>query len=302
MKNHAIKLLTLIISLFLCTSCTEANSTSVPQSYDIPASQKGTLEALTYQTYESFSYAKGTKTLTKKATVYLPYGYDENTPYDVFYLMHGDWGNETTELGTQSKPSNLKNILDHAIQDGKIKPIIVVCPTFNNNSPQDSSNFSVAMQLTENYHNELINDLMPAVENKYSTYAKELGLSEARTHRAFGGFSMGGIATWRTFQYCLDYFYYFLPMSSDTTLNDEKIFSSAKGRPLDSYFVFLATGTEDYAFEYDDSRAKKMQESEYFTKTNYRYFLRVGYAHDETASNEYIYNGLMQFFPNTPSQ
>lgn len=35
----------------------------------------------------------------------------------MLYLMHGGWSNETTYLGTPENPHELKNIIDHAIQD-----------------------------------------------------------------------------------------------------------------------------------------------------------------------------------------
>ena len=67
----------------------------------------------------------------------------------------------------------MKHILDHGIANGEIQPMIVVCPTYNNTSPEDSGDYSLALRLTDNYHNELINDLIPAVEGKYSTYAED---------------------------------------------------------------------------------------------------------------------------------
>lgn len=89
-------------------------------------------------------------------------------------------------------------------------------PTYNNTSPSDSGDYSLALQLMNNFHNELVNDLIPAVESKYSTYAGSTdpeGIAASRGHRGFGGFSMGSVNTWHTFEYCLDYFRYFMPMS-----------------------------------------------------------------------------------------
>lgn len=62
---------------------------------------------------------------------------------------------------------------------------------------------------------------MPAVETRYSTYAdgdmSPEGLVRSRDHRAFAGFSMGGVNTWHAFQYCLPYFRWFNPMSGGVT-------------------------------------------------------------------------------------
>jgi hypothetical protein len=278
---------------------------AIPQGYYSPAKQQGTLAELNYDTYESKTYERKTQRLTKRAIAYLPHGYDAEKQYNVFYLMHGGWGNEAATLGTPGNPSAFKNVVDNAIAAGEIEPLIIVCPTYNNTSPEDSGSFSLALELNRNYHNELLNDLIPAVESKYSTYA-ESGSSKdliaSRDHRGFGGFSMGSVATWRTFQYGLDYFRYFLPMSCGTSLDEENIFAAAKTRNPRDYFVWVITGTRDFAYSYDENRAKLMRESTYFTEVgkgqsgNFAYSVKEGYAHDGRASMEYTYNGLCLFW------
>ena len=132
------------------------------------ADQQGTLVELYYNTYESMTYTQKSTPLQKRAIVYLPYGYSNDNEYNVFYLMHGGWGNETATLGTPDNPSSFKNVIDNAIQDGKMDRLIIVCPTYNNTNEnrQDSANFSLALQLNQNFHNELNNDLIPAVESR----------------------------------------------------------------------------------------------------------------------------------------
>ena len=144
---------------------------TISRDYYSESDQPGTLTEFEYDTYESMTYDQEDTVLHKRAIVYLPYGYSEDTEYNVFYLMHGGWSDETTYLGTPDHPNAFKNVLDNAMADGKILPMIVVCPTYNNESNTDSSSYSLALQLTDNYHNELINDLIPAVEGTYSTYA-----------------------------------------------------------------------------------------------------------------------------------
>ncbi|WP_232503716.1 alpha/beta hydrolase-fold protein [Thermotoga profunda] len=279
----------------------------IPNDYFKASEQPGTLIDLYYDTYESFSYEKKSRPLKKHAIVYLPYGYNENQKYDVFYLMHGGWGDETTMLGTPAKPSSFKNVIDNAIAAGEINPLIIVCPTYNNTNENglDSANFSLAMQLTRNYHKELLNDLIPAVEGTYSTYAagtSKEDLIASRDHRGFGGFSMGAVATWRIFQYGLDYFRYFLPMSCGTTLDDENIFSAAKWHNPYDYFVFIMTGTNDFAYSYDKARMELMRSSPYFIDIddsvdgNFAFRIKQGYSHDMRAAMEYIYNGLKAFW------
>ena len=118
----------------------------IPQDYFSQSDQQGTLVELEYDTYESMTYEEQEQVLYKRAIVYLPYGYSEDTQYNVFYLMHGGWSNETTDLGTPDQPAEFKNVLDNGIADGKIQPIIVVCPTYNNESESDSSDYSLALR------------------------------------------------------------------------------------------------------------------------------------------------------------
>ncbi|MFZ2164406.1 MAG: alpha/beta hydrolase-fold protein [Propionibacteriaceae bacterium] len=278
---------------------------AIPQGYSSPAEHQGTLAELTYDSYESMSYEQKTQVLTKRAIIYLPSGYNAETQYNVFYLMHGGWGDETTTLGTPGNPSALKNVIDHAIAAGKIKPLIIVAPTYNNTSPEDSANFNLALTLNQNYYHELLNDLIPAVESKYSTYAEDVsqkGLALSRDHRGFGGFSMGAVATWRTFQHGLDYFRYFLPMSCGTSLDPENISAAAQDHDRADYFVWVITGTEDFARPYDEDRVNRMRNSAYFAEAgneqdgNFAFRLKQGYSHDGRAAMEYTFNGLRWFW------
>lgn len=95
----------------------------ISDAYRQPSSHPGTLEKLTYQTWESFSYKEQTQELTKEAWVYLPYGYSKEQKYNVFYLSHGGWSNETTVMGTDRNPRDFKNVIDNAIDNGEIQPL-----------------------------------------------------------------------------------------------------------------------------------------------------------------------------------
>lgn len=216
----------------------------IPADYYTEADRQGSLVELNYETYESRTYEQKSRKLNKRAIVYLPYGYSENERYNVFYLMHGGWSNETTWLGTPERLGTFKNVIDHAVSDGKMKPFIIVCPTYNNESPSDSGDYTLAYgTLTVNYHNELMNDLIPAVEGTYSTYADNVtpeGIKASRDHRAFGGFSMGSVATWHTFLNCLDAFRYFMPSSGaiDSTGNRLDSFPAALELTKKGYNAF----------------------------------------------------------------
>lgn len=284
----------------------------IPAEYLSPATEQGTLVELSYQTWESMSYEQKSQQLQKRAIIYLPYGYDESQQYNIFYLMHGGWSNETISLGTPEGPSVFKNVIDHGIEAGEIQPLIIVCPTYNNLSDSDSGDYSLAIQLTRNYHNELVNDLIPAVESQYSTYAKSTSqedLIASRDHRGFGGFSMGSVATWRTFEYCLDYFRYFLPMSGSAGGSGKEMDEVVKrsGRPWNDFFIVTITGTADFAASAFERQVRSMQEYDSFRygdsemEGNLTYRIKEGYSHDGTASSEYTYNGLRWFWNHQPA-
>lgn len=285
----------------------------VPPSYVDPSDRPGRLERLSYDTYESFSYEEKTRPITKTAWVYLPYGYTEAEKYNVFYLSHGGWSNETTLMGTPDDPHEFKHIVDNAIAAGRIKPLIIVLPTYNNTSEQDSSDYSLALQLTDNFHRELVNDLVPAVESKWSSYATSVtpeALEASRDHRGFGGFSMGSVNTWHTFEYSLDYFRYYLPMSgglsSDGQALAERVAES--GHSPQDFFIYAITGSDDFAYGGFDAQLKSMatQTDTFITASteaggNLAYRVREGYRHDPLAANEYTYNGLRFFWADAPT-
>lgn len=281
----------------------------IPDGYEAPADQQGNLQKITYNTWESFTYDQKSQKLTKEAWVYVPYGYDENKKYNVFYLSHGGWSNETTIMGTDKDPHSFKNVLDHAIEDGKIKPLIIVLPTYNNTSKEDSGDYSLAIQLTNQFHNEILNDLIPAVESKYSTYAESVtkeGLEASRDHRGFGGFSMGSVNTWNTFRYCMDYFRYFMPMSGSYSTDGQYMADLVRqqGYGSDDFFIFAASGTSDFAYHAFKAQIMAMaQDSDGMfkfanneTDGNLSFLEREGYEHDQKACDEYTYNGLRFFW------
>ncbi|MBQ6491475.1 MAG: hypothetical protein IJI88_04300 [Atopobiaceae bacterium] len=281
----------------------------IPDAYRTPAEHPGTLERLDYQTYDSFNFGVPGHELEKTAWVYVPYGYDPERRYDVLYLSHGGWSNETTQMGTPDNPSRLKLAVDHAIEDGLIEPLIMVMPTYNNLSASDSGDYSLALQLTDNFHNELTESLIPAVESRYSTHAEDVtpeGIAASRDHRAFGGFSMGSVNTWHTFEYCLPYFSMFIPMSGGGGWSGAYLSSlvTAYGLGPGDFFIFGMSGTEDFAYSGFRSQVLRLASeaprtfvmADSLDAGNVAFRERAGYQHDQTACDEYTYNGLRLFF------
>lgn len=322
MKRLMITMLIFALCMTMCSAMAQGADDFVPNTRNIPAALEeipeaylqpsehaGTMVRLDYTTWESFTYEEKTHQLNKTAWVYLPYGYSDENTYNVFYFMHGGWSNETTQLGTDERPSYLKHVIDHAIADGKMQPMIIVCPTYNNTSPEDSGDYGLAIQLTDQYHNELLYDLMPAVEGKYSTYAEDTtpeGLEASRDHRGFGGFSMGSVTTWRTFEHCLPYFRYFMPSSGNLTTDARYMDAIVDyyGYDWNDYFIFACSGTSDFAYYAFNMQILNMAASasghfrmaDNEAEGSLAYRVKEGYSHDSRAMMEYAYNGLCWFW------
>ena len=151
----------------------------------------------------------------KSALVYLPACYDENdteTKYNVLYLMHGGSDSPQWFLGREGGVSQITRMLDSMIEKGEIEPLIICAVSYYTEYCSDYTKNCL------DFHYELMNDVIPAFETKYPTYAEDVtpeGLAASRGHRAFGGFSMGAVTTWSVLEHCLDEFAYFLPISGD---------------------------------------------------------------------------------------
>ena len=170
--------------------------------YDAPSEQPGTVVRLDYTT-DVYG-----ETLHQWANIYLPYGYDENgtEQYNIIYFLHGTNETQDSFIGEEKA----KNALDNMIEVGITDPFIMVFPTYY----YDYENRAIDM---ENFVLEVRNDLMPAVESTYRTFATSAdneGFISSRDHRAFCGYSRGSYATWHMFFHNLDYARWYMPFSA----------------------------------------------------------------------------------------
>ena len=217
------------------------------QYAEYPASYQNAIPQAGRIVKETYNGINGTNSLN----VYLPYGYDENKQYNVFYFMHGMWDDENSLLYKDN--GEMQRVFDNMIQNGDIEPMIVVTPTFNKTDP-------------EHVWKEVRESVIPFIEGKYATYAKSTStedLKASRMHRAYGGFSMGSVSTWATFENCVDIIAYFMPLSGQ---------------------VEAMKRLDQFAFTSD------------FSKGNFWYILVNGGQHDWYYVRQYVYNCLPFFF------
>ncbi len=136
--------------------------------------ERGKLELVEYD-----SKTVGTR---RKMQVYTPPGYSSDRKYPVLYLLHGSGGDEN-EWQRFAKPGVM---LDNLIADGKAVPMIVVMPNGRaqkNDRPE--GNVFAHAKAFETFERDLLDDVIPFIEAKYSVAAD-------REHRAIAGLSMGG--------------------------------------------------------------------------------------------------------------
>lgn len=281
-------------------------TTAVPSSYKTESDYPGNVTRLDYA---SKDYVRDGAAITKTAYVYTPYGYDENdeeTRYDILYLMHG-WGGHA---GEYFEYTSTKNVFDHLIENGEIPPVIIVSATFYNEN--SNTDFSSSIAEFRQFHRDFEENLMPTVEGRFHTYAKSVSdedLKASRDHRAFGGFSLGSVTTWLQFCYDTDYIHYFLPMSGSCwyygTYGDFQIKRNVdfieqleKDNDLDErgYFIYHAAGTQDAVKSQSIDMAEEMLTRDLFTPDHYVFYQKDGGYHDFDAVQEYLYNALPLFF------
>ncbi len=131
---------------------------------------------------EMIEYDSKTVGNKRKALIYMPPGYSPDSEYPVLYLLHGIGGDEE-EWHQHGSP---EVILDNLIADKKAVPMIVVMPN-GRAQPNDRAegNVFATAPAFEKFEQDLLKDLIPSIESKYSVKAD-------RESRALAGLSMGG--------------------------------------------------------------------------------------------------------------
>ncbi len=207
--------------------------------YDAPSEQPGTVVSLEY---ESNVYGE---TAVHRANVYLPFGYEEEGTerYPVLYFFHGT--NETPDSFIGDDKA--KNAVDNMIEVGVAVPFIMVFPTYYYDYGNRALNVA-------SFVREVREELMPAVEGRYRTYAltpDAEGFAASRKYRAFAGYSRGGRMTWEMFGTMRDWAYWYLPMSGGYSNPEEnpvpdhqleRLSQGVAAQPDCDWFLYVSCG------------------------------------------------------------
>lgn len=281
--------------------------------------KKGTVERVDYQT----SVYEDGKTYDKYCYVYLPYGYDpedKTKKYNVLYFQHGN----TCEPSIFAIGGN-KPMIDMLFESGKYEPCIMVSVTYYMDALGDSADRLITgmvpagdggwPHMKPNYHREVLENIIPAVEMKYNTYLtdpSDAGIKATRDHRAFSGYSRGCVMTWRMLYYAFEYFRWFLPMSCVTrgehVIGDpisreeavEYITTPIKAHPELPFFIYATNGGKEDVVEMNE-QMKLLTREDCFSygtdpEKNNIYFSVSDFYHTDFLVPYYYWNSFNVLF------
>ena len=205
-----------------------------PLAHDIRNVPHGAVEYVHY-----YSKSLGA---TNNAIVYLPPSYttEEARKYPVFYLISGTTDTEEVYY----KVGRMNYILDNLLAEGAAKEMIIVLPYGNPYKllpPRQSGQMPQMGFGNDVFSNDLINDLMPYVEQNYRTI-------NDRDHRAIGGFSRGGNQGLSCGLLHLDKFSYLCSYSSFTQTTLPGVYDNAADTNAKIHLFWLGIGTDDFLY------------------------------------------------------
>ena len=203
-----------LIGSTVCTAALLAQTAQTPTFPNAPQGFDVRRQDVAAGRVERVEYTSSVTGGKKPAMVFTPAGYSSSQKYPVLYLLHGIGGNETHWSG----PGAAAAILDNLIADRKAVPMIVVMPHGRSSNEPETLSFggrggrgargaagqrgaaregaaaddgrgraamAVEFQAYAAFERELLSDLIPFIESKYSVLAD-------REHRGLAGLSMGG--------------------------------------------------------------------------------------------------------------
>ena len=253
-------------------------ASSVPGDYGQPVASPGKVEKLTYPVHYYTTQSGGSNTLTttprqddpitKPCNVYTPPGYDSHTQYPIIFVFHGITDNQETWFERGSPKPNV--LLDSLITSKKIQPVIAVFPQGNahkdfatQNSYSDTAGYYL-------FGNELMNDLLPFIESKYS-------VRKDRESRAVCGFSMGGMQTINIglSQHLKDFAYFGALSPAPGSFSASQIASSVQMQnqptayPLGHFYAVVGQSDSTAGGAFDSATKELAQKGQFITTSNF---------------------------------
>lgn len=181
----------------------------------------------------------------RRLHVYLPPSYDQRKKKDklpVLYLLHGGGDNDASWI--TAGQANV--ILDNLYAEGKLEPMLVVMPSGHT----ETEGFFMGVGPEQDpFCNDLLNDIIPFVENTYP-------VSSSRSNRAIAGLSMGGVQTLNIALWNPKLFGYVIPMSTgyfsqniaEIKENYSEVMGNEEINQFELFQIYMG-GEEDIAYQ-----------------------------------------------------
>lgn len=205
--------------------------------YDTPPEGfKSLRDDIPHGKIELVEYESKTVGTTRKANVYTPPGYSPEKKYPVLYLLHGIGGDE----GEWIRFANPNDLFDNLIADQKAVPMIVVMPNGRaQKNDRAEGNVMAAAPAFAVFERDLIDDLIPAIESKYS-------VDNIREKRAIAGLSMGGGQSFNFGLGNLDLFAWIGPFSAAPNTNPpDKLIPDIEAAKSKLKLLWISCGNKD---------------------------------------------------------
>ena len=195
---------------------------------------------------ELVEYKSATVGTVRKATVYLPPKYSPAMKYPVLYLLHGIGGDELEWL--LGGAPNI--IMDNLYADGKATEMIVVMPNGRaQENDRAEGNVYAGSAAFANFEYDLLNDLIPFIESRYS-------VKKDKFHRAVAGLSMGGGQSLNFGLAHMDTFAFVGGFSSaPNTKTPEELIPDVEKTKAQNALLWMVCGSKD-GLMYNSSRLK----------------------------------------------
>lgn len=138
---------------------------------------------VTYGNVIKTTYYSTTCEKNRPVNIVLPANYDESKEYPVLYVLHGIYNNQNTMMDSNQTHLVIGNMIDEGIAE----EMIVVFPYMFASKDKDTCDGITLENVAayDNFVNDLVNDLMPFMEQNYS-------VATGKDNTAIFGFSMGG--------------------------------------------------------------------------------------------------------------
>lgn len=270
---------------------------------DTASSLSGRIDTVHYeQGYAGAAY-------DKEAYAYVPGSYSPDRPANVVYLTHGWWGSAA------GLAAGVAPVVDDLETSGEMPPTIVVFATYYPDHSFATVNYEDDYALNRFFATTEIDTLIDTVESRYTTFAhgdtSDESLRASRTHRAFGGFSMGATTTWDVFSLRPQYFYGYMPMAGESWIGREEDADDARiaqlvtagarreGYGPKDFRILASAGSDDPALWDMTEQLDGLSEGypDLMTESSLQLWVDEGEAHSSASVAHQVAHSLPLLFP-----